>query len=157
MVMEYLGQSQSQCHQVNDRLQRTDCSCSLCSSGGKQDPACDRPNWPDFERYGFTSDQTIDAPLSWDELRVQLSREKNCRMTPFLVTWKYRGRGGGGHMVVATGYQTIDGVNYVSLLDPMTPGKSCEARVRIISYEEYVEAPEYTHWNDFYNITYKGP
>jgi hypothetical protein len=151
MVLEYLGHSQSQCHQVNDRLQRTDCSCSLCSPGGGQDPACDMPNWPDFDKYGFTSDQTRDAPLSWDELRVQLSREKNCKKTPFLVTWRHRG--GGGHMVVATGYKTIDGVNYVDLLDPWLP---CLGDVRTIPYEEYVENEFDKHWIDFYNIRPKG-
>ena len=52
-------------------------------------------------------------------------------------------------MMVATGYVTIEGTNYVSILDPWSP---CNGDSRIITYAAYVSGSGYTHWDDFYEI-----
>ena len=56
-------------------------------------------------------------------------------------------------MMVAIGYTTIDGVNYVEINDPWSP---CVGDHRFITYNAYVSGSTYTHWDDFYDITYLG-
>jgi hypothetical protein len=160
MVMAYLGHNQSQCDQANNRLSRGDCLCS-CTGGPKsQNPNlqpldCVQPGWPELSKYGFSYDHTCNRALSWDELRQQLSTNKNCRGTPVLFSWRYKGERGGGHMMVAKGYRTVNGENYVSVLDPWPPCPVCKGSERIIPYKFYVDRPDqYMHWHDFYNITY---
>lgn len=158
MVMAYLGHNQSQCAQANNLLGRKDCPCTLCAGGAYQAtqhpvPHCVQGGWPELHEYGFSYERTCNTALSWDELRQQLSTAENCRRTPVLFSWRYKG--GGGHMMVAKGYLTLDGKNYVSILDPYTPGL-CMGEERLILYEDYVGGSEYRHWHDFYNITYTG-
>ena len=62
-------------------------------------------------------------------------------------TWAWTG--GGGHMMVANGFASIGGTNYVSILDPLAP---CQGDARIITYAAYVSGGGYTHWDDFYSI-----
>jgi hypothetical protein len=161
MVMSYLGHPQSQCQQANDRFGRKDCPCNHCSLP-VSNSACARGGWPDFKRYGFSSKNTCDKPLSWEELRAQISDGAGCKKTPVLFSWHWVG--GGGHMMVATGYSTLKGVNYVTVLDPGAPCEGngreengSKGNGRIIPYDFYVESLKlYTHWNDFYDITYTG-
>ena len=105
MVMEYLGHGVTQCTQANQRLARTDCRCDNCSSG--LEPTCDEDGRPEFERNGFDFDWREGEPLSWSELTEQLSIENRSRRTPVAFSWKFTG--GGGHMMVAKGYQSQGG------------------------------------------------
>jgi len=63
-------------------------------------------------------------------------------------------------MMVATGYVTIDGTNYVSVNNPLPANASVSGggTQEIYTYDKYVGGPSYdhTHWNDYYNITYTG-
>ncbi|UCD63148.1 MAG: hypothetical protein JSW34_10385 [Candidatus Zixiibacteriota bacterium] len=145
MVMDYLGHDVSQCTQVNDMLGRTDC-CTSPVPGG-----CLTGGWPDFARYGFTFDRTSDAALSWAEVQEQISTSSYCKKKPFCFTWHWDG--GGGHMMVAMGYTTIDTTNWVEMIDPWPPNVGDQ---RFITYNAYVSGSHYTHWDDFYNITYTG-
>lgn len=52
-------------------------------------------------------------------------------------------------MMVAVGYATVAGTNFVTIKDPWAP---CEGDVRIVTYTAYVGASGYTHWDDFYEI-----
>jgi len=52
-------------------------------------------------------------------------------------------------MIVASGYLTAGGTNYVAIRDPWAP---CNGAVRIITYAAYVSGSGYTHWDDFYKI-----
>jgi hypothetical protein len=152
MVMDYLGHDVSQCKQANDRFDRTDCPCSQCGSTTPANPACVRTGWPEFERYGFDYRRTTDEALEWDEVKAELSRAKDCKRTPFAFTWHWAA--GGGHVMVATGYFTAEGVNKIEILNPWAP---CEGDEEEISYEEYVARPnDHTHWDDFYAIEYTG-
>ncbi len=62
-------------------------------------------------------------------------------------------------MMVAKGYLTLNNVQYVDINDPEpytnlnTPTGGTE---KILTYSAYVSGSGYTHWNDFYNITYTG-
>jgi len=161
MVMHYLGNNVSQCTQANNRFGRTDCcNIDLCpppteapqynAFGNCINCAC--PGWPQFDKYGFTFKKTSGAPLTWDQLREQISNEPYCKKKPFAFSWGWLG--GGGHMMVAKGYLTLAGTNYVVILDPWAP---CVGDESIITYNFYNADPtDHTHWDDYYDVTYTG-
>lgn len=153
MVMEYLGKSVAQCTQANNEFNRSDCcntpTPAACISGG----------WPQFNIYGFSFQTTQNAALPWPTLQAQLSPPKLhmttlkvnnlCHFTPFTFTWHWVG--GGGHMMVATGYTTNSGGNqYVFVNNPWAPGVGS---TQTILYDVYVALPgDHTHWNDYYDV-----
>jgi hypothetical protein len=62
--------------------------------------------------------------------------------------------------MVVKGYFTVNGVQWVDVNDPEpytdlnTPTGGTET---LMTYADYVSrAGDRTHWNDYYNITYKG-
>jgi len=148
MVMDYLGNNVAQCTQANNRFNRNDCcDIDLCPNPDNGH-ACATGGWPEFDKYGFTFKKTTNAPLSWDDLRKQISNEKYCKKKPFAFTWAWDG--GGGHMMVAKGYLTLNNTNYVVMLDPWAP---CVGDERIITYDDYDDGAGYSHWNDYYDVT----
>jgi len=57
-------------------------------------------------------------------------------------------------MMVAKGYVTLAGTNYVVILDP---GPQCVGDEYIRTYDYYVASlGHHTHWDDYYDITYTG-
>ena len=146
MVMDFLGNNVAQCTQANNRFGRTDCPCNQCTSP-VTNPPCVIGGWPEFDKYGFTFKRTSDVALSWDKLREELANATYCGKRPVAFSWHWSG--GGGHMMVATGYVTVAGTDYVSILDPWAP---CTGDSRIITYSAYVSGSGYTHWDDFYAI-----
>jgi hypothetical protein len=145
MTMNYIHPASSvqQCDEANKEFGRSDC----CNSPVPN--ACINGGWPQYDKYNFSASTTSDAALSWGDVQSQLS----CSQKPFAFSWHWNG--GGGHMMVATGYLTIDGTNYISVNNPWPPTIGVQ---EIYTYDKYVGGPSYdhTHWNDFYNITYKG-
>ena len=137
MSMDFLGTDVTQCDQANKRFGRTDC----CNSSVPDN--CVNGGWPEFIKYGFTSDITSNAPLSFDEIKKQIY----CNKAPIAYSWHWNG--GGGHMMVIHGYAVIDGNQFVSVQDPWAPNVGSS---RITSYNTYVSGSGYTHWNDYYNI-----
>jgi hypothetical protein len=138
MVMEFLGATVEQCDEANRRFGRTDC-CNTPTP-----TACVNGGWPEFNKYGFTFDVTSDAALSWTDVKRQI----HCKKKPFAFSWHWTG--GGGHMMVATGYRTIDGVRFVCVNNPWPPNvgdQYCH------TYDDYVSGSDHTHWNDYYNVT----
>ena len=55
-------------------------------------------------------------------------------------------------MMVITGYNTIDGINYLYINDPLEVNIGSKYA---ITYTEYVSGPTHSHWDDFYNLTKK--
>ena len=147
MVMDYLGNNVAQCTQANNRFNRTDCPCNQCGPNPASNPPCVIGGWPEFDKYGFTFKRTSDTALTWDQLREELSQKSHCGKRPVAFSWHWAG--GGGHMMVATGYVTVEGTNFVSILDPWSP---CNGDARILTYSAYVSGSGYTHWDDFYEI-----
>ena len=84
--------------------------------------------------------------LSWSNLKAQI----DTHTTPFAFSWKWDG--GGGHMMVVTGYKVIGAQNYVSINDPWSPNVGDQ---RDILYADYVDGSGYTHWTDYYDVTKK--
>ena len=154
MIMDYLGHDVAQCVEANNRFNRNDCcNIDLCPPPTESSAhACVTGGWPEFNKYGFTFKTTSNAALSWKDLREQISNEPNCKKRPFAFTWHWPG--GGGHMMVAKGYLTLEGTNYVVMFDPLSP---CVGNERIITYDYYVQSPgHHTHWNDYYDVKYTG-
>jgi len=142
MVMQYHGVNVAQCTQANNRFGRSDC----CNTPTPQ--ACISGGWPEFDKYGFSFTRTSNTALTWDQLRAEIADSESCGNRPFAFTWHWPG--GGGHMMVAIGYDTVDGVNYVEINDPWAPNVGDH---RFITYDFYVESPgDHTHWDDFYEV-----
>ncbi len=148
--MQYLGNNVAQCTQANNRFGVTNCPCDQCGSSPVTNPPCVIGGWPEFDKYGFTFKRTSDAALSWDDLREELAQESNCGRTPVAFSWHWAG--GGGHMMVAYGYVSVAGTDYVAIHDPWAP---CAGDTRILTYAAYVQGTGYTHWDDFYQIRKK--
>lgn len=147
MVMDYLGNNVNQCTQANDRFNRTDCPCGQCGLNAQANPPCVQGGWPEFDNYGFSFQRTSDTALTWSQLRTEVSPRNSCGKRPFAFSWHWSG--GSGHMMVVHGYQTVEGTNYVEILDPWAP---CVGDARIITYDAYVSGNTYTHWDDFYQV-----
>ena len=156
MVMEYFGRHVPQCQQANDMYDRTDCPCHECSGSPISNPIleCLQGGYPDFRRYGFDFSQTHEEALDWDDLRSELSGGHNCRKAPVVFTHNLLGDS--AHIMVATGYTTAGGANFVEVADPFG-SLPCEGDWRFIPYERYVEWPgRYSHGDDFYAIEPEG-
>ena len=145
MTMNYIRPASNvqQCDEANKRFGRTDCCGSPVPS------ACVNGGWPEYDKYSFKSDVTSNAPLSWNDLTNQIF----CSKKPFAFSWHWNG--GGGHIMVATGYRTISGANYVWVNNPWPPTTGV---TEMDTYDTYVggAGQDHTHWNDYYNITYTG-
>ena len=146
MVMEFLGHGVDQPTQANNRFGRSDCANNPTPS------ACIDGGWPEFDKYGFTFNTTSDAALTWEQVREQIY----CKKKPFAFSWHWNN--GGGHMMAAIGYVTIASVNYVVVNDPWPPPSSGVAGgdQSVKTYAAYVSGNGYTHWNDYYDVTYTG-
>jgi Papain-like cysteine protease AvrRpt2 len=145
MVMEFLGHNVAQGVEANNRFGRTDCTNSPVPS------ACVLGGWPEFNKYGFTSKHTSNTALTWDQLKSQIG----CASKPVAFSWGWTG--GGGHMMVAVGYKTQNGVDYVEVNDPWPPNVGTSGNASIKTYSDYVSlAGDHTHWDDYYDVTYTG-
>jgi hypothetical protein len=139
MIMEYMGASIEQCDAANKHFGLDDC----CNRSAPLE--CFNVGWPPFKKYDFNFSKTRNKALSWN----QIKREISCKKKPFAFTWKYQGEG--GHMMVATGYTTdAEGTYWVYLYDPWPVGFGNEGW---IPYESYVSGSNYTHWDDYYDVT----
>ncbi|WNG18067.1 C39 family peptidase [Cystobacter fuscus] len=142
MIMNYLGATRvSQCDQANRRLGRSDCCNSPVPS------ACVQPGWPEFEKYGFAYNTTSNSALSWSSLVSEINANR-----PVGFSWGWTG--GGGHMMVASGYLTLLNTNYVYVNDPWAPNVGDQY---YITYSEYVSGADHVHWRDYYNIRENPP
>jgi len=142
MIMEFLKHDVSQCVQAQNRLGLSTCCASPIPK------VCNKPGWPEFAKYNFDFKRTTDTALSWDTLKEQIS----CKDSPVGFSWGWVG--GSGHMMVAVGFKSGNGVNLVYVNDPWEPGVG---KYRLpMTYEEYVSGSDHTHWDDFYDLKYKG-
>jgi hypothetical protein len=146
MTMRYLGHDVSQCTEANNRFGLT--TCCQNNSG-----SCNNGGWPEYEKYGFTATQTSDAALTWKQVQSEIY----CAKRPIAFSWHWPG--GGGHMMVLKGYLVVNNVKYVDVNDPepYTNLQTLDGGTEtIMTYDRYVSDTDHTHWNDYYNITYKG-
>jgi len=140
MCMQFLGANVDQCTQANNEFGRNDC----CNSPVPND--CVNGGWPEFDKYSFTSNRTSNTALSWDALKKQIY----CKKKPVAFSWHWTG--GGGHVMVVTGYAVINNEKYLFINDPWSPNQGAQYS---ITYDNYVTGGDHTHWDDFYDITKK--
>lgn len=140
MTTKFAGVLVKQCDQANARFGRNDC----CGSPD----ACTFPGWPDFPRWGFQTNITAwGAALPFVQLRSEIDANR-------LVNFSWGWTGGGGHIMIAVGYQYYsDTDKYVYIRDPWPPGTG---NSRWITYAEFVDGADHVHWQDYYN-TVKTP
>src|SRR5262245_46059155 len=108
MIMNYLGNSSvTQCQEATDYPYvppQTSPPTNWCTS---PPDTLGFTGWPQFGQYGFKATPTPYATaLSWDQLRNEID---NNRPVAFVWAWT----GGSGHMMVAIGYETVNGINKV--------------------------------------------
>ncbi len=144
MILSHLGRQVTQCEQVNRILEGTDC----CADAPPRE--CWRGGWPQFEAFGFASEQTDSSvALSWERLRGEIDSDR-----PVAFSWNWRK--GGSHMLVAVGYAEP---NWVYVNDPWPANGDFSAgkgQHKIITYEEFVSGANHTHWRDYYEIRPEG-
>jgi len=138
MIMEFLGTQVQQGDEANKEFGRTDCLNSPVPN------ACVQGGWPEFDKYGFSFKRTSDTPLTWAQVKSQIY----CAKKPFAFAWHWTG--GGGHMMVVTGYATLNGTHYVAVNNPWAPNVGAEY---LTTYDDYVSGTDHTHWDDFYDVT----
>ncbi len=140
MCMDYLGNNVAQCTQANNRFGETTC-CNSPTPG-----ICIKGGWPEFNKYGFSSLNTVNAPLSWEKIKSEI----DCKNRPFTYTWHWAG--GSGHMVAIVGYSTgeCNGQRFLHVNNPLPVNVGS---TYTITYEAYVAgSPGSSHWNDYYEI-----
>lgn len=105
---------------------------------------CVHPGWEMLSKNGFAFDSTGSA-LAWNDLKAQISSKKK----PVLFAWGWNG--GGGHMLVATGWFALAAHSYVRVNNPWPPGSGAKESY---TYEAWVGGPGYDHitWANWYNI-----
>lgn len=140
MIMKFLGTNVTQCDQVNQRYGEREC----CNT--PKPSKCVKGGWPEFFSNGFAHSRTVSSALSWEQIIDQIY----VRKSPIAFTWRWEG-GGGGHMMVLYGYALVGGEKYVVIHDPWPPNQGVAEK--IITYDAYVSGNNYSHWDDFYDIT----
>lgn len=141
MISDYLGATRvSQCDEANRRFGRTDC----CVNGSSA--SCNIGGWPELDKYGF-SFNTVNAALSWASLTSEIDNNR-----PVAFSWGWTG--GGGHMMVARGYLSVFGTNYVDVNNPWAPNVGDQY---FTTYSNYVSGSDHVHWTDYYNIKNNAP
>lgn len=148
MVMENLqaGLNVQQCDEAEYAFHQSNCCTNPFPA------SCVYGGWDVFPDYGFAYDRIFDVNgLSWAEIQKQL-----CDHKPVMYAWAWDG--GGGHMMVITGWSEILGVKYVHINDPWPPNIG---DTYILTYDAWVNGAGYSHWADYYNIrknlTFKAP
>jgi len=160
MTMNFIRPASNvqQCDEATKRFASNTAPLNCC--GNPMPNACVQGGWPEFDKYGFTNSPSHQL-LSWDSLKAQI----HCKRKPFAFSWRWSVGGTtvgqSGHMMVAIGFQTIDGVAHVVVNDPAwsdDPSSTGPGYTETISYDRYVGggAFNHTHWDDFYDIAYVG-
>jgi hypothetical protein len=145
MIVEFLDPAQDvkQCDEASNQDPP-----KLCC-GATMEDGCINGGWPDFGRYKFNATRTSSQALPWDTICEQIARKK----APIAFSWKWTG--GGGHMMVIVGYSLVGDQKYLTVYDPLPPTEGGAAGGHLISamtYEQYVQSDDHTHWDDFYDI-----
>lgn len=152
MIMAAMGHPVTQCSQATERYgKKKDVNCCGLVSKLSQDAksVCVRGGWPQFSAWGFESkntkndcEDTDHCALSWEDLVAEIDGDR-----PVAFSWRYEG--GGGHMMVASGYVLIPPAGRYVVIDDPWPPHSGDSE--LITYERYVDGT-YQHWRDYYDI-----
>jgi len=124
MIASYFGQTFSQCQIVDTAFNLSNCcdaapgSLHPILSSNNECSGCDCGNAPPLATYGLTSTTTW-TPPSWTTITHTFA----CDNTPIAFAWHwcFDGQPYGGHVMVATGYDVVNGEDYVWINNPEEP------------------------------------
>ncbi|HEY0781938.1 MAG TPA: papain-like cysteine protease family protein [Thermoanaerobaculia bacterium] len=118
---------------------------SCCAS--PRPAACVHTGWEMLSTNGFALSSAGSA-IGWNDLKAQISTKKK----PVLFAWGWNG--GGGHMLVADGWFSLAGSQFVRVNNPWPPGSGAKESY---TYAAWVGGPGYDHitWANWYDITPK--
>ncbi len=169
MILQYLGNSSvTQCQQAARYYNNPSCCDttppSACVDPGgwpfASSPSTDG-HWLTYPQFGISPTTRLTPygiALTWDQLTQEIDQG---RPVAFVIAFN----GGGGHVRVAVGYQVLQNVRYVIIIDPLPqPDPTSSDPLRRaggwqgpITYDDYVAGVyfglPYTHWLDIYEIT----
>ena len=161
MIMQYHGVSVAQCKQANDfyptcyKEQFTDLKIDCCGFLSTATPVDERivlGGWPQYQDYGFTLKQKSDSPLSFEEIKAQIDAKQ-----PISFSWRWKA--GGGHVMVLTGYKTVAGVPMIKINDPWPNNvdklSNPTDHTRWMTYSYWCNSEKHTHGTDEYDLTKK--
>ena len=127
----------TQCDEANKRFDLSEC-CDRPTPG-----KCVEGGWPEFSKYNFNY-VVKQGPLDFSEVQHEIF----CNKRPFAFSWHWVG--GGGHMMVVTGYKIVNGTKYVIKDDPWPPNQGQDSVA--ITYDFFVKGSDHTHWDDYYKV-----
>jgi hypothetical protein len=135
MSVSHTGTAVTQCSQANARFGRNDC----CNN--PTPASCVQGGWPDYNRVNYNSATSPwGTALTFDQIKTEIKANR-----PVNFSWGWAG--GGGHIMVAKGFNDDNGQQLVLVNDPW-PVNAGESRW--ITYTAYVSAPgQYSHWQDY--------
>jgi hypothetical protein len=135
--------------QVNGNLQRSDCQQELTNYNPAATPGvpCDQGGGGTYNPFNSFGN-LVGTNLTWDQIRYQIWVLNH----PILFGWHWNG--GGGHVMVLTGYLTdAQGNEWVDVNnpEPLDVGDP-----EVMTYNAWVSGPTYTHEGDWFDYTYDG-
>lgn len=139
MIMTHLGATGdvSQCAQANKQFDRTDCCTNFEN--------CDVGGWPEFDKYGFFFRGKA-QPLTFVHLTAQMTNNK-----PVGFVWAWTS-GGAHYMMIRGVFQNAAGEQFLHVNDPApwNANKANGGTAKLITYAEYIVAPDHSlYWNDY--------
>lgn len=152
MVENFLKPQVRQCGIATDycKLLALTCTGEACCKPSADcclNPAdCHVPGWPPFERRQIEF-KKVERALTAEEV----VRELACEKRPFVFSWAHKKEG--GHIMVAVGYATVNGKDFVILNEPWAICKNgiCKGDRFPIPFSEY-ETGSFMHWKDFIEL-----
>jgi hypothetical protein len=130
MVVQYFGNPISQCQVVNTVKGLTNCcgyaNMSMVPETGDAGNCigCDCGGGGVYAPFGRSA-KNSSSPLSWEQLQNALA----CTNTPVVFAWAWCG--GGGHVMVVTGYDSTSGTDNVWVDNPEDPDPE------LMTYDEW--------------------
>jgi hypothetical protein len=162
MIMDFLGRHVRQCEQASRPGDDSLWCCTEQEELKYHRLDCDDPNYPDFERWGFTARMQAPQPLGWEQLKYEIN---NCR--PFAFSWMRNDLNAAGsrvsHMLVVVGYSQSGGPE-TQMLFCLNPRPFAVADEIMVPFTAYVgtsptaygtantSVPGYTHLSDYFEI-----
>jgi hypothetical protein len=149
MVEFFLSGNVLQCQIANDGcvLKQQTCSgdacCTLPADCCQTPEKCLVTGWPPFERRKIEF-KRVPVPLSAGQLVKEI-----CEKRPVVFSWKYKDDG--GHIMVAVGFDTVDGQDVVIVNDPAPVNAGARYPMLFTTYQ----TGDFEHWDDFFELKKK--
>jgi len=140
MAMKALGVSVSQSDQANKLVCHDEFLCPSKDCAQCKDH-CTITGYPPFKEFDFCANEICGRPLTWDEIRQQIT----CYQRPIVAVFKI---GSSTHAMVIGGYKYLGKQKLLTVYDPWPLYDGCKAEIPFEVYEEN----RVTHVVNYVNI-----